>query len=93
MKRAKNEGSIRERKDGRFEVRVTAGYDFKTGKSKRISYYTKTKAEAVKKLHEAEYDIHFNNHVDPTSTKLIDWLQLAHNCCIPIDKTINIHRL
>ena len=48
MKRAKNEGSIRERKDGRFEVHVTAGYDFKTSKSKRISYYTKTKAEAVK---------------------------------------------
>lgn len=79
MKRAKNEGSIRERKDGRFEVRVTAGYDFKTGKSKRISYYTKTKAEAVKKLHEAEYDIHFNNHIDPTSTKLIDWLNLWLN--------------
>ena len=76
MKRAKNEGSIRERKDGRFEVRVTAGYDFKTGKSKRISYYTKTKAEAVKKLHEEEYNIHFNNYIDPTSTKLIDWLRL-----------------
>ena len=76
MKRAKNEGSIRERKDGRFEVRVTAGYDFKTSKSKRISYYTKTKAEAVKKLHEEEYNIHFNNYIDPTSTKLIDWLRL-----------------
>ncbi|MGN0631930.1 MAG: tyrosine-type recombinase/integrase [Ruminococcus sp.] len=76
MKRNNNEGSIRERKDGRFEVRVTAGYDFETGKSKRISYYTKTKAEAVKKLHEEEYKIHFNKYVDPTSTKLVDWLRL-----------------
>lgn len=75
-KRGQNEGSIRERKDGRFEVRVTAGYDFETGKSKRISYYTKTKAEAVKKLHEEEYKIHFQEQVDPTSTKLIDWLRL-----------------
>ena len=75
-KRGHNEGSIRERKDGRFEVRVTAGYDFETGKSKRISYYTKTKAEAVKKLHEEEYKIHFKEYVDPTSTKLIDWLRL-----------------
>ncbi len=75
-KRGHNEGSIRERKDGRFEVRVTAGYDFETGNSKRISYYTKTKAEAVKKLHEEEYKIHFKEYVDPTSTKLIDWLRL-----------------
>lgn len=47
-RRNHNEGSIRERKDGRFEVRVTAGIDFETGKSKRISYYTKTKSEAIK---------------------------------------------
>lgn len=74
--RGHNEGSIKERKDGRFEIRVTAGYDFKTGRSKRISYYANTKAEAVKKLHEEEYNIHFNKHVDPTSTKLIDWLHV-----------------
>ena len=46
-RRNHNEGSIRERKDSRFEVRVTAGIDFETGKSKRISYYTKTKSEAI----------------------------------------------
>ena len=75
-RKSNNEGSIRERKDGRFEVRVTSGIDFETGKPKRISYYTKTKAEAVKKLHEEEYKLHFQEHVDPTSTKLIDWLRL-----------------
>ncbi len=57
-------------------MRVTAGYDFETGKSKRISYYAKTKSEAVKKLHEEEYRIHFQKQVDPTSTMLIDWLKL-----------------
>ena len=41
-KRNHNEGSIRERADGRFEIRVTAGYDFEIGKPKRISYYAKT---------------------------------------------------
>ena len=75
-KRNHNEGSIRERADGRFEIRVTAGYDFETGKSKRISYYTKTKAEAIQKLHEEEYKIHFQKHVDPTSTTFLDWLWL-----------------
>lgn len=58
-KRGHNEGSIKERKDGRYEVRVTAGYDFETGKQKRISYYTRTKADAIQKLHEEEYKIHF----------------------------------
>ena len=53
MKRGNNEGSIRERKDGRYEVRVTAGYDFAKGKQKRVSFYNTSKAEAVKKLHEA----------------------------------------
>lgn len=75
-RRGHNEGSIRERKDGRFEVRVTAGTDFETGKSKRISYYANTKAEAVKLLHEVEYHIHISEMVDPTSTKLIDWLKI-----------------
>lgn len=75
-KRNHNEGSIRERSDGRFEIRVTAGYDFETGKPKRISYYAKTKAEAIQKLHEEEYKIHFQKHVDPTSTTFLDWLRL-----------------
>lgn len=74
--RGHNEGSIRERKDGRFEVRITGEYDFETGKNKRLSYYTKTKAEAIKKLHEEEYRLHFQQHVDSTSTTLIDWLRL-----------------
>lgn len=74
-KRGKNEGSIRERKDGRFEVRVTSGIDFSTGRSKRISYYANTRAEATKILHSAEYDIHFNQHVDPTSITFLDWLR------------------
>ena len=77
MKRKSNhEGSIRQRKDGRFEVCVSAGIDFETGKAKRISYYAKTRAEATKILHEAEYNIHINEMVDPTSTKLTDWLKI-----------------
>lgn len=75
-KRGHNEGSIKERKDGRYEVRVTAGYDFETGKQKRISYYTRTKSEAIQKLHEEEYKIHFQQQVDPTFTTFLDWLRL-----------------
>ena len=64
--RSHNEGSIRERKDGKFEMRVTAGINFETGKAKQISYYADTKAEAVKLLHKIEYNIHISEMVDTT---------------------------
>lgn len=57
-------------------MRITAGINFETGKAKRISYYADTKAEVVKLLHEVEYNIHISEMVDPTSTKLIDWLKI-----------------
>lgn len=76
MKRkSNNEGSIRQRKDGRWEVRATGGMDYTTGKPKRISRYAKTKAEAVNLLHELEYQIHHMRQIDPTSTTLADWLR------------------
>ena len=54
-RRANNEGSIRERADGRFEVRITQGVDFATGQPKRLSRYAPTKAEAVKLLQKLSY--------------------------------------
>ena len=74
MRRAKNEGSIRQRSDGRWEARATGGIAYRTGKSKRISVYGKTKTEVIGKLRELEYDIHNRKAIDPTSTKLVDWL-------------------
>ncbi len=53
--RANNEGSIRQRADGRWEVRVTVGLDFSTGKPKRVSRYASTREEAVKLLHEMSF--------------------------------------
>ena len=37
MHRGHNEGNIRQRTDGRWEVRLSAGIDYKTGKPKRTS--------------------------------------------------------
>lgn len=50
--RANNEGNIRLRADGLYEVRVTLGTDFMTGKQKRVSRYAHTREEAVKLLHQ-----------------------------------------
>ena len=53
--RANGEGNIRQRTDGRWEVRVTIGIDFSTGEPKRISRYASTQEEAVKILHETSF--------------------------------------
>lgn len=76
MKRkSNNEGSIRQRKDGRWEARATGGVNFGTGEKKRISVYGKTKAEVIKKLQALEYQIHHMEQIDPTSTTLVEWLR------------------
>lgn len=46
-RRMKGEGSIRQRKDGTFEVRISAMCDPATGKRKRISRYAHTREEAM----------------------------------------------
>ena len=46
-KRANGEGSIRKRKDGRWEGRYTAGYDTKTGKRIIKNVLGKTQAEVM----------------------------------------------
>ena len=70
------EGCIRQRADGWWEVRITIGMDFDTGKSKRISKYASTREEAVKLLHELSYmndtQPHFFNNI-----KLGEWLDMC----------------
>ena len=49
-KRANGEGSIRKRKDGRWEGRYTAGYDPATGKRIIKNVLGKAQAEVKEKL-------------------------------------------
>ena len=74
--RANGEGNIRQRPDGRWEVRVTIGIDFSTGEPKRISRYASTQEEAVKLLHEISYmrDMSPKNF---ESITLGEWLDLC----------------
>lgn len=74
--RSNHEGNIRQRADGRFEVRVTIGHDIMTGKPKRVSKYARTKEEAVKLLNQMSYI----NDTSPnyyTRITLGDWLDLC----------------
>ena len=52
-KRANGEGSLRKRKDGRWEGRYTAGCDPATGKPIHKSVLAKTQSEAKEKLKQA----------------------------------------
>ena len=55
-KRANGEGSIRKRKDGRWEGFYTASYDPATGKQKIKNVLGKTQAEVKEKLKKAIAD-------------------------------------
>ena len=55
-RRANGEGSIRKRKDGRWEGRYTAGYDSQTGKRIIKNVLGKTQAEVREKLKQAMED-------------------------------------
>ena len=46
LRRGHNEGNIRQRTDGRWEVRLSVGIDYKTGKPKRTSTCCNTRQEA-----------------------------------------------
>lgn len=55
-RRANGEGSIRKRKDGRWEGRYTAGYDTDTGKRIIKNVLGKTQAEVKDKFKAAVED-------------------------------------
>ena len=46
LRRAKGDGSLRKRPDGRWEGRYTVGTDYATGKRIQKSVFGKTQAEA-----------------------------------------------
>ena len=75
MHRGHTEGNIRQRTDGRWEVRLSAGIDYKTGKPKRTSTCCNTKQEAIAILQEQAHDIRVNGWRDPMSVTLGEWYE------------------
>ena len=72
-RRVNGEGSIRQRKDGLYEVRITSKPDPATGKQKRISKYAKTRDQAVKIRNELQLQ-YGSNAAAPISLTLGEWL-------------------
>ena len=72
-KKANNEGSIRKRKDGTWEARVTIGISA-DGKQQRKSLYGKTRQEVSAKMTDLLNNLQKGIITNPTEMTLAEWL-------------------
>ena len=75
-RRANGEGSLRKRKDGRWEGRYTAGYDPTTGKPIHKNVLAKTQTEAKEKLKQAIANAAKLDMSRAKSYTLASWIKL-----------------
>lgn len=75
-RRARGEGSIRQRKDGTWEARFVVGIDPGTGKDIRKSVYAKTQKEVRKKMTEAVAALDKDDYREPCKMSLAQWLDI-----------------
>lgn len=73
-RRARGEGSIRQRKDGTWEARFVIGNDPGTGKEIRKSIYGKTQKEVRQKLTEARAALDKDDYREPSKMTTRQWL-------------------
>lgn len=72
-KRGNNEGSIRERKKGQWEGRVTIGRK-PDGSLNRVSFYGKSRQEVADKIADALSTLKNGTFVEPNRVTLAQWL-------------------
>ena len=75
-KRANNEGSIRQRPDGRWEARFTVGRDPGTGKQVRKSIYGDTQEEVRKALQKACTEVDEGTYMEPSKITAGQWFDM-----------------
>ena len=80
--RGMRQGSIKKRTDGRYEIRVTAGLDFKTGLPHRISKYARTRTEASHLLKQLLYAYDVEN-LKAEDITLYEWLHCWLESLLP----------
>ena len=75
MARGNGEGTIIQRKDGRWCGVVTIGTDPETGKPKRKYFYGKKRKDVAKKMTDLKKKLFDGSYVEPCNMKLKDWLE------------------
>lgn len=73
---AQGAGTIRQRPDGRWEARYTAGRDGGTGKQIQKSVYGKTQKEVLSKLRQISVDIENGTYTAPNKMTVGQWLDI-----------------
>ncbi len=73
-RRGASEGTIYQRKDGRWAAQVTVGYDAE-GRQKRATVYGKTRAEVVEKLDQLRLARRTGTLVENHKITLSEWLE------------------
>lgn len=73
-RRAKNEGTIRQRSDGRWEARVTIGSDPGTGRQIQRSIYARTQSECRKRMTEILSQVDKGTYLEPQRMRVGEWL-------------------
>ena len=73
---AQGDGTIRKRKDGRWEARFTLGVDPGSGKQLQKSVYGKSQDEVRKKLKEITTDVDRGIYMEPTKMTVGQWLDI-----------------
>lgn len=73
---AQGAGTIRQRKDGRWEARYTLGRDPGTGRQIQKSVYGSTQQEVRKKLSQAVAALEKGDYFEPAKTSLGEWLDI-----------------
>lgn len=73
-KRGNNEGSIRERKKGQWEGRVTIGRK-PDGSPNRVSFYGLSRAEVAAKITDALSKLQSGTFVEPNKVTVSQWLE------------------
>lgn len=75
MAHGNGEGTVRRRKDGRWEARITTGHDL-DGRPIRWSFYGRTRADVVKDMQDALKDVRAGTYVPPSTATLGEWLDV-----------------
>lgn len=73
---AQGSGTIRQRKDGRWEARYTVGRDPGTGKQVQRSIYGDSQAEVRKKLQQTSVNIDNGVYCEPSRMTVAQWLDI-----------------
>lgn len=73
---AQGAGTIRQRKDGKWEARYTVGRDPGTGKQIQKSIYGKTQQEVAKELRKATTAIDEGTYTEPSKITIGVWLDI-----------------